>query len=350
MSTQTAEVLPQHAVPSAGEMEIPCHLIDADVRFNARHFLDGQGKEATSVKSLAKTISNEGQLSAVQVKPLSNGRFKLIFGFRRFAAISGKKEDGCLEWPTIKATFAEEDASEIDLMFRNLIENVARENLSPYDLAMRCALIQKDAKDDKLSGGDIAKRIGKGTSYVNDLIRYANELHPEILARWKLEHSPEFESTRTKALTTDNLRKIASNRKSDGKTADRDGQMRTYNEILIANKEREAPPGTEDKEGEGGEGGATGGATGPQVVKRPGTSHIKAALEQAEILRKYGKGYSKVVNKKGEEVVTPGKPLDKEETVRINAVVETLQWALATKVKPGQTNAIKGVYSYKDGE
>lgn len=344
MSTATAPVeAPKHAVPTAGEMEVPCHLIVADPKFNARHFLDGQGKDGTTVEDLARTIKLEGQLSAVQVKPRSDGKYDLIFGFRRFAAISWPKDKGGLGLPTIRATFVEEGASEMDLYYRNLIENVARQNLTPYDLAARCAMLQKGGE----KGTEIAKRIGKGTSYINDLIRYFNDLHPEIIARWKEEHSPTFEHTRTQVLTTDNLRKLCGFKRDDGKTPDRDAQVVAFHEMMVANKEREAPK-TEGADGSE----ATGGGEAQHSVaaKRPGLVHLRGALEAAEVLKKHGKGYTKVIDKDGKEKVTQGKALDKEETTRVNTVIEVLQWAMASKIKPGQTNSIKGVYQYKDGE
>jgi ParB/RepB/Spo0J family partition protein len=336
--SKNEDTLPMHAMPSGGEMDVPCHLIDADPKFNARHFLDGTGKDGQTVEQLANTIKKEGQLSAVQVRPGKDGRFDLVFGFRRFAAISWPKEKGGLGLPTIKATIADPELTEKDLYYRNLTENVARENLTPYDLGLRCKLLKEEGD----SGAEIAKRIGKNTGYINDLIRYATELHPEIMQRWKLEHSPEFDANQTKVLTTDNLRQICAFKKDDGKTPDKDAQLKAYHDLMVTNGNEEG-----DKDDDKGDGNGAGNARGTAIgAKRPSLKHLKSALEAAEMTKKHGKDWS--LDKEGK--VKGGKALDKEETTRINAIIETLQWAMASKIKPGQTNSIKGVYSYKDGE
>lgn len=185
-------------------VDMPVGLIDADYEWNARSVLDYKG--------LAESIKREGQQSPVIVRKTLDGRYDLLVGFRRFAAISRPDKEGGLGRETIRATIVEHDdkldADQMALadLMTNLVENVARDDLSPYDLCMRVYSIHDEHE---LSPGKIAGRCGKSESYIDNLIRIAKNVHPSILKRWKEETGPN--PPPTKVLNVNNLAKIGKN-------------------------------------------------------------------------------------------------------------------------------------------
>jgi len=167
---------------------IACNLIDADEGFNARKMdedhPDGEGaresyktslrdtEDGSDAASLAASMKKNGLRQPVLARPMEDGRFALVAGFRRYTAAQA------LGWTHIACVVAAMD--DLDAYLANLEENVQRENLSPGEIADRC-LFLKEEHD--MEGGDIASRLHLSKSYVNNLMRLAKELHPDI---WKI--------------------------------------------------------------------------------------------------------------------------------------------------------------------
>ena len=311
----TSTVATETAVPAGTEMDIPVSLIVADEDFNARKDL-GDAKtdvEGHTVDRLAQSIKQDGQLTPVMVAAVKEhpGKFFLISGFRRFAAISRSEKDGGLGRNRIRATvYVPTDkkgtplteVSIKDLYYLNLIENEARKALNPYERACRYSQLVKGHGE---SGNAIAKRVTLDPSYVNRLIA-AMEMHPRIVQRWKEEHTPGFEGT--KLLTTDNINKLTRMKKDDKQ--DHESQLAWFEKMLN-------PVEDEGDEDEGDEEGDKPDPT----AKRASMSQLKRALAAAEAALKNAKG------------------ADKE---RIGGVCEGLRFA----IKPRK---IDGVLSLGDG-
>lgn len=263
------------AVPAGTEMDIPVSLIVADEDFNARKDL-GVGKTdamGQTIDRLAATIKTDGQLTPVMVATVKEhpGKYFLISGFRRFAAISWPEKDGGLGRTKIRATIYVPtdkkgnpiaEVSVKDLYYLNLIENEARKDLNPLERAKRYSeLVKKHGE----TGNAISKRIGMDPSYVNRLIA-AMEMHPKIIARWEEEWAPGFDGT--KLLTTDNINKLTKMKKDDKQ--DHESQLAWLNSMLN--------PQADDEEGDEDEG-ATSNEPG---AKRASMSQLKRALAAAE--------------------------------------------------------------------
>lgn len=139
-------------------------------------------RDETALAELAASMKKEGLLQPVRVERLDDNRYSLVYGYRRVEAASR------LGWTQIRAEVVG-PMTPADRAIVNLLENIGRENLSTYDLAMAFSHIQEHFS---LSGSVIAGRTGKTTAYVNSLIRIATNIHESVLARWKLECSPEF--------------------------------------------------------------------------------------------------------------------------------------------------------------
>lgn len=165
--------------------------IFVDPNFNSRNIPDAK-KEPENFKayndridSLAASIKSEGQLSPVLVVPSTRDGFlfDLVAGFRRMEAVKR------LDKPTIEAVVQEIDKPE-DRLIANLAENVARFDLTPYELAVKCKVLRDEYK---LSGNQIAIRIGSqegmSKSYINNLLRILDQCPKKVIEAWKAGHA-----------------------------------------------------------------------------------------------------------------------------------------------------------------
>lgn len=281
-----------------------------DTAFNARKTAEWRNGEANrtpddTARELAKSIKRDGQLTPVMVekiaKPGKDGKkYYLIFGFQRMRAISGPKEDGFLGQTTIRATVTE-STNETDRMYLNMVENVARADLSTYDLALRCYELSTKYGE---SGTKIAARLGKGVGYINNLIRIRTKCCKAVLDRWTKEVSPEWKG-QGRVCTTDALVKWSSLNEGE-------------QEAALAEAMGIQTTGTE---GAGGEGASNGAANGEGKVKRPSPKVLKAAIATCTT-----------------EIAAAKERGAKQAQARFEGVREALQFALGLKAN------IRGIY------
>lgn len=124
--------------------------------------------------------------------------YVLVAGFRRQLALDMLAEDQGLKDTQQEGDYriAPIEWKIEDALMANLTENLSREDLSPYELAMQCAELRDTYK---LSAKEISGRVRAhdseagsrkvlSESHVNNLIRCATELHPDILEAWKEQH------------------------------------------------------------------------------------------------------------------------------------------------------------------
>ena len=143
---------------SSGAMMISIDLIDEDPNQPRTIFND------ESLQELADTIRERGVKSPIYVREISDGRFMINHGARRYRAsiLAGKT--------TIPA-FIDNDYTNVD----QLIENIQRDNLAPMDIAR---FIESELNRG-LKKIDIAKELGKSNSWVSE--RYALINLPECI-------------------------------------------------------------------------------------------------------------------------------------------------------------------------
>ena len=115
------------------------------------------------------SIADAGIVQPLIVRPLPDGRYELIAGERRWRAA---REAGVQTVPAIVR-----DEAEADRLQTALIENVAREDLSPVDEARACAALVEDLG---LSKEELARRLGRSRSAISNLIRLL-DLPDEVL-------------------------------------------------------------------------------------------------------------------------------------------------------------------------
>jgi ParB family chromosome partitioning protein len=126
--------------------------------------------DSESVGGLAESIRQQGVVQPVLVRPRPAGGWELIAGERRWRAA----REANLE--TLPALVR--DAADRDALLLGLVENVAREELSPVEEARAYALLVDEFE---LSLGEIAERVGGSKPAVSNRVRLL-ELSDDILS------------------------------------------------------------------------------------------------------------------------------------------------------------------------
>lgn len=112
------------------------------------------------IKELAESIKIHGLLQPILVRPIQNGKFKIVHGGRRWRACK------LLGLKTIRAevqSLTDKEALEIQL-----VENLQREDLNPIEEA---ETYQKMIDKLGYTHEEIAIRIGKSREYVTNKLR-----------------------------------------------------------------------------------------------------------------------------------------------------------------------------------
>jgi ParB family chromosome partitioning protein len=134
--------------------ELPVDQIHPNPRQPRRRF------EPDAATGLASSIRTQGLLQPVVVRPRAAGGWELIAGERRWRAA---KEAGLGSLPALVR-----DADDRDTLLLSLVENVAREQLSPVEEARAYALLLDEFG---LTLGDVAERVGKAKPTISNRVR-----------------------------------------------------------------------------------------------------------------------------------------------------------------------------------
>jgi len=144
-------------------LQIPLGSIRANTRQPRRH-LDADG-----ISGLADSVRAQGVVQPVVVRPAEGGGYELIAGERRWRAA---RTAGLA---TIPAIVRESDDRESLVLA--LVENVAREDLSPVEEARAYAVLMDEFA---LSLGEVAERVGRSKPTVSNRVRLL-ELPDDVL-------------------------------------------------------------------------------------------------------------------------------------------------------------------------
>ncbi|HWM14467.1 MAG TPA: ParB/RepB/Spo0J family partition protein [Gaiellaceae bacterium] len=150
--------------PAVAEL---AHLPVGSIRPNSRQprkRLDSEG-----IEELAESVRVQGLVQPVVVRPSSEGGYELIAGERRWRAarVAGLA--------TVPALVRETD--DRDSLLLALVENVAREDLSPVDEARAYAALMDEFG---LSLGEVAEHVGRSKPTVSNRLRLL-ELPDDVL-------------------------------------------------------------------------------------------------------------------------------------------------------------------------
>jgi ParB family chromosome partitioning protein len=144
------------------------HLAVGAIRPNTRQ--PRRRVDAEGVGGLADSVRAQGVIQPIVVRPDGDGGYELIAGERRWRAA---KAAGLA---TVPALVRETD--DRDSLLLALVENVAREDLSPVEEARAYAVLQDEFG---LSLGDIAERVGHSKPAVSNRLRLL-DLPEDVLA------------------------------------------------------------------------------------------------------------------------------------------------------------------------
>jgi ParB family transcriptional regulator, chromosome partitioning protein len=125
--------------------------------------------ESEGVSGLAESIKAQGLIQPVVLRPRLEGGYELIAGERRWRAA---REAGITTIPAVVR-----DADDRDTLLLGLVENVAREDLSPIEEARAFAVLIDEFG---LSLGEVAERVGRSKPTVSNRIRLL-ELPEDVL-------------------------------------------------------------------------------------------------------------------------------------------------------------------------
>ena len=154
-------------IGGAGEPElqhVPIEMIHPNPRQPRRRF------DAEAGNGLAESVRAQGVVQPVLLRSRTTGGYELIAGERRWRAA----RDAGLK--TVPAVIREAD--DRDTLLLGLVENVARENLSPVEEARAFAMLLDEFD---LSLGDVAEQVGKSKPAVSNSVRLL-ELPEDVLA------------------------------------------------------------------------------------------------------------------------------------------------------------------------
>jgi ParB family chromosome partitioning protein len=158
------EVLVGGLDPSATELlELPIDAIHANPRQPRKRF-DGEAGSG-----LAESVRREGVIQPLLVRPRTAGGFEIVAGERRWRAA---REAGHATVPAVVR-----DTDDRDALLLGLIENVAREQLTPVEEARAYAVLLDEFG---LTLGEMAERVGRSKPSVSNRIRML-ELPDDVL-------------------------------------------------------------------------------------------------------------------------------------------------------------------------
>jgi ParB family transcriptional regulator, chromosome partitioning protein len=137
-----------------GPQEIAVDLIDPNPYQTRRKLRE------EALNELADSIKASGVVQPVVLRPVSNGRFQLVAGERRWLA---SKRAGKTTVPAVVRHVSNEQAMEI-----TIIENLQREDLNPMEQARA---FERLSREFGLTQEQIASRTGKDRASIANFIR-----------------------------------------------------------------------------------------------------------------------------------------------------------------------------------
>jgi ParB family chromosome partitioning protein len=135
-------------------LELPVDAVHPNPRQPRRRF------EPEAASGLAESVRRQGVIQPLLVRPRAAGGYEIVAGERRWRAA---REAGR---PTVPAVVR--DADDRDTLLLGLVENVAREQLTPVEEARAYAVLIDEFA---LSLGDVAERVGRSKPSVSNRIR-----------------------------------------------------------------------------------------------------------------------------------------------------------------------------------
>ena len=153
--TEAAVSAPSSAPPADGDLKaLPVDLVQRG-KYQPRKDI-----EPESLQELANSIKAQGVMQPIVVRPISDRRYEIIAGERRWRATQLAGLD------VIPALVR--DVSDEAAIAMALIENIQREDLNPIEEAVALQRLQQEFE---LTQQEVADAVGKSRSTVANLLR-----------------------------------------------------------------------------------------------------------------------------------------------------------------------------------
>ncbi|MBP3964688.1 ParB/RepB/Spo0J family partition protein [Paenibacillus lignilyticus] len=152
-------------------IQIATHLIDEDTD-QPRYQFDEE-----ALQELMKSIEEIGLLSPIKVRTTPGGRYKIIYGNRRYKA---SKMLGKETIPCIVSTVTDE----MEIYLEQIAENLTREGFSPIEEAEAFHKLMNESKFNS-SIKYLANKLGKPESYIKnkcELLKFGNSVRKLIVS------------------------------------------------------------------------------------------------------------------------------------------------------------------------
>jgi ParB family chromosome partitioning protein len=144
-------------------MEIALDKLNVDA-FSVRDEIDDN-----HVNEIAQSLKEDGQWNPILVRPGEDGSYDIIAGHTRYRAAKQ------LGWSSIEATVKDVDQEEAKELA--LKTNLKREPMSKIEEGK---VVNEILDRHNLTETELAEQIGKSSSWINDRIRVALDLEPEV--------------------------------------------------------------------------------------------------------------------------------------------------------------------------
>ena len=155
---------------------------------------------AAGLRELAASIETHGLMNPLQVWEYENAdgevQFVIVGGSRRYQALTLLVLRGVLDGDDLMVPCRMIDVDLVsDARSAALIDNLQREELSPYELAKEVYELRANGG---MSGSDLAKKLGKSAAWVSRHYTSWRDTSPDVKALW-----------RKGALTTDEVQQLS---------------------------------------------------------------------------------------------------------------------------------------------
>ena len=174
-------------------LSISFSSIEVNEEFNVRTMY-------SDIEELAQSIKAQGLITPLTVMRNGGDKFKLVSGFRRWNALKSLKT-GNNPVNVVIRTFE----SDGQLHLANLVENTARAEIHPADLAARLAELESGTyrrvlspikegeavtTGEKLARKEIANQTGLSTQHIGNLIRCHQKTCDALKKLWRKHEIP----------------------------------------------------------------------------------------------------------------------------------------------------------------
>lgn len=152
-------------------IQLDLKLIDEDLDQPRYQF------DEAALQELMNSIEELGLLSPIKVRPTADGRYKIIYGNRRYKASQrlGKETIPCI---------VSEAMTEMDIYLEQIAENLTREGFSPIEEAEAFHKLLNDPKF-RSSTKFLSAKLGKTESYIKnkcELLKFSNAVKKLIVS------------------------------------------------------------------------------------------------------------------------------------------------------------------------